>query len=301
VSGGSLSARISLLHSLDTRIPRKYRGLLVVNVFDTLSALPMSEDLGFSSPEFRAKKLGAYREIARRAGAIVTLSNAVAQEFQARFETSARFLVVPPGVEAPLSPPGRDAAVEILRRRGAEPPFLLAVGALCPRKNVELAVRITALLRRDFPRLRLVLAGEPAYGWRGSAGEEAVLRHPGAVLPLGYLPRDELWAAYLAAEAVVHLSHYEGFGMTVLEALRAGTPVVASLRGGIPEAAGGAAWLVDPDRPGEVEAAVRQVLAGGPMVEARRRLGLEHARSLSWERAAEKVEELYHELLREKL
>jgi glycosyltransferase involved in cell wall biosynthesis len=301
VSGGSLSTRVSLLHSLDTRIPRKYRGLLVVNIFDTLSAMPISEEMEFSSREFRAKKLRAYREIALRADAVVTLSTAVAQQFQSRFETRARVLVIPPGAGGPLSLPSREEAVEILRRRGVEPPFLLSVGALCPRKNVELAVRVTASLRRDFPRLRLVLAGEPAYGWRGSPGEEAVRGESEAVAALGYLPRDELWAAYMAAEAVVHLSHYEGFGMTVLEALRAGTPVVASRRGGIPEAAGGAAWLVDPGDPGEVEASVRAVLEGGALVEGRRRLGLEHARRLTWERAAAKVEELYHELLRERL
>jgi alpha-1,3-rhamnosyl/mannosyltransferase len=301
VSGKSLSARVSLVHSLDTRVPRKYSGPLVVSVFDTLSAMPISEELGFSSPEFRAKKLGAYREIALRADAVVTLSKAVAEEFQTRFETRARVLVIPPGVDAPASPPDRGEAVEILRRRGVEPPFLLAVGALCPRKNVELAVRVTAALKRDFPRLRLVLAGEPAYGWSGSPGEVAVRAEADAVLTLGYLPQVDLWAAYAAAEAVVHLSHYEGFGMTVLEALRAGAPVVASRRGGIPEAAGGAAWLVDPADRGEVEAALRQVLAGGPLVEERCRLGLEHARRLTWGLSAAKVEELYQELLREKL
>jgi glycosyltransferase involved in cell wall biosynthesis len=106
------------------------------------------------------------------------------------------------------------------------------------------------------------------------------------VVLAGYLERHLLWAAYRAASALLHLAHYEGYGLTVLEALSVGTPVVAGSRGGIPEAAGGAARLVDPDDPGEAREALLEAIAGGPEVESRRRRGLAHAASLTWARAA---------------
>jgi alpha-1,3-rhamnosyl/mannosyltransferase len=92
---------------------------------------------------------------------------------------------------------------------------------------------------------------------------------------------------------LLHLSHYEGYGLTIVEALAARTPVVASGRGGTLEAAGGAAWLVDPDDPRQAVDALQVVFEGGEDVEARRERGLRHASGLTWERAAQRMEELY--------
>jgi glycosyltransferase involved in cell wall biosynthesis len=297
VSGKSLGRRFSLVHALDTRLPKSYAGPLVATVFDILSALPMSAELRLSSESFRRKKVKAYEEIASRSSAIVTLSARVRDDFLDRFPTRARLEVIPPGVAAPV-PPAPDASAE-LALLGLERPFLLSVGALCPRKNIETIVRAFLAVRPRHPGLKLVLAGEPSYGWKGSAGEEAVRRGGEAVLLPGYLSRERLWALYSSAEALLHLSHYEGYGMTVLEALSRGTPVVASDRGGIPEAAGGAAWLVSPDEPEEVSSTLELVLQGGGEVKDRQRRGMDRARELTWERAAGRVERLYDEVLKD--
>lgn len=295
VTGRSLGPRFALVHALDTRIPRAYAGPLVVTLFDLLSLLPMSGELGFSSPGFRAKKEERYRRITERANAIITLSAAVRDDLLSRFTTRARVEVIPPGVEKPPRV-SREEAASVLAKRGIKPPFVLSVGALCPRKNVEGALRAFEAARPAREGLKLVLAGEPAYGWKGSRGEDAVRRSAGAVVLAGYLSRAELDAAYALAEALLHLSHYEGFGLTVLEALAAGTPVVASRRGGIPEAAGDAAWLVDPDNHGEAARVLRRILDSGEDIEGRRRAGGLHAAAFTWSRAAGKVENLYHEV-----
>ncbi|MBI4601065.1 MAG: glycosyltransferase family 4 protein [Planctomycetes bacterium] len=297
LSGRRLERRTALVHALDTRLPSAYRGPLVATLFDTISLLESSAGLGLSSRRFRERKARAYGEIARRAQAIVTLSEAVRREVIQRLPTRARVVVVPPGIDPPDPQSQGEAARAALARRGIEPPYVLAVGALCPRKNIEGAVRAFERAAARSPGLRLVLAGEPAYGWAGNAGERAVRRLGGRAHLAGYLPRRELLAAYAHAAALVHLAHYEGFGLTVAEALQAGVPVVASSAGGIPEAAGGAAWLVDPADEAAAGEALARVLEGGPEVEERRERGLRHAASLSWDAAAEGIERLHHEIL----
>jgi glycosyltransferase involved in cell wall biosynthesis len=169
------------------------------------------------------------------------------------------------------------------------------VGDLCPRKNIGTVVRVVEQLRRDAPDLRLVLAGKSSFGWAGSSDEAEVERSAAWVHRLGYVSSGELWRLYRHARALLHLAHHEGFGFPVLEALSAGTAVVASRRGGIPEAGGPAAWLVDPDDADAAVGALRTILGGGPEVVARRELGVIHARSFSWTETVRGVK-VAHEL-----
>ncbi len=294
-SGGFLDRRVSLLHSLDTRIPRAYRGPLVATLFDVLSLLAASAEAGWSPPRFRERKARAYREIARRADAIVVLSESVRRDVDRLLSPRGRIVVVPPGVrEAPRACglPARALEAALIRK-----PYVLAVGALCPRKNLEGVARAFVAARSARPGLRLVVAGEPAFGWEGSAGEEALGRLGDAAVVTGYLPPDVLWGAMRGADAILHLSHYEGFGLTVLEALAAGVPVVAADRGGTPEAAGEAAWLVDPDEPDAAGVALVQILEGRRQVGERVERGIAFAASRTWTESARRIETIYREVL----
>ncbi len=139
--------------------------------------------------------------------------------------------------------------------------------------------------------------GARGKGREGSAGELAVKRSEGRVLLPGYLPRETLWAVLMQARCVLQLSHYEGFGLTVLEALAAGTPVIASRRGGLPEAGGEVAWLVDPD---DLEATVetlQRVLTRGREIKDRQSLGRSYARSFTWEKVGRAVLNIYRETI----
>ena len=92
----------------------------------------------------------------------------------------------------------RERVAQVLEAYGIRAPFLLSVGALCPRKNVEAIVETFEAARSLRPELKLVLVGEPAFGWEGSAGEVALRRCGNSVVLPGYLPRDALWCAYLS-------------------------------------------------------------------------------------------------------
>ncbi len=296
LSGRLLPRWTSLVHLLDTRWPGGYHGPLVATVFDTISALSLSEELHLASERFRRKKIAAYTEITARADVVITLASTVRDEIVTRFPAVKRVEVIPPGLDFP-DEHLRARAGGLLRELGIAPPFLLAVGALCPRKNLQTVVAAFDAARRRWPELQLVLAGSPDYGWEGSAGEQAVKRSEGRVRLPGYLPRETLWAVLMQARCVLQLSHYEGYGLTVLEALSVGTPVIASRRGGLPEAGGEAAWLVDPDDLDETVETLHRVLNRGREVKDRQSLGRSYARSFTWEKVGRAVLRIYEETI----
>lgn len=299
LTGTRLHCRCSLVHALDTGIPENFRGPLVATLFDVISALPMARERKFSSPDFMARKRRDYRRIARRADLVITISEETRKQFLALERPRARVLVIPPGLSPEfLARVGRPADGGALKRLGISDPYLLAVGAFWPRKNPEAALEVFLRARARMPNLRLLMAGEPGPGWNQRPPLRDWLARAGdGVRILGYLDRGDLAEVYSGAALFLYLSHYEGFGIPVLEAMACGTPVIASGRGGIPEAAGEAALLVNPDDPGEVENAVFRVLLDESCPARLRELGLQRAARFTWEAAARAVDAAYLEAL----
>jgi glycosyltransferase involved in cell wall biosynthesis len=114
---------------------------------------------------------------------------------------------------------------------------------------------------------------------------------------VGYVDNAERQALYEGARLLVQPSFEEGFGLTVLEAMSLGVPVVAARRGSLPEVVGDAGPLVDPDNPGDIADAIARLLADeGYAAECAAR-GLARARTFSWERTARKVFDVYREAI----
>ncbi len=296
-SGRRLGSRYGLVHLLDTRMPVGYRGPLVATLFDLIAVNEVSDREELAPARFRVRKAEAYDSLTRRADVIVTLAATIASEIRERYPRARRIEVVPPGVEAP-SAGELDAAATRLAEFGIRPPYVIAVGALCARKNLGAVIEAYRRVRDGEPELRLVLAGAPNYGWAGSAAERAAKELGEDVVRTGYLPRPTLWAAIDRAECLMQLSHYEGYGLAVLEALALGTPVVASRRGGLVDAVGSHGFLVEPDDPEAAADGLREALRGGPSIEAKRRAGVTSARERTWSRAAERIAAIYSSLSR---
>jgi glycosyltransferase involved in cell wall biosynthesis len=106
------------------------------------------------------------------------------------------------------------------------------------------------------------------------------------VVAPGYVSEGDKAALLAAAEALVYPSTYEGFGFPVLEAMAAGTPVVTSNRSSLPEIAGDAALLVDPDSEEEIAHGIGRVLTDAELRARLREAGVERARSFTWDRTA---------------
>ncbi len=180
---------------------------------------------------------------------------------------------------------------------GLAPGYLLYVGTIEPRKNVQTLLRayceLPPAVRGRFP---LVLAG--GWGW-GVADVAAYLRdearHRG-VVHLGYVPDALLPALYNGARALVYPSWYEGFGLPPVEMLACGGAVLASTAGAVAETVGGQAHLTDPaDLGGWQDALLRVCTDDGWWRELRRGASAAAAR-FTWERCAADTLHVYHSL-----
>jgi glycosyltransferase involved in cell wall biosynthesis len=119
----------------------------------------------------------------------------------------------------------------------------------------------------------------------------------GDVTFTGYVPDEELPALYAAADALLMPSLYEGFGFPLLEAMACGTPVVCSRASSLPELAGDAALLVDPDDSEAFAAAITRLIQEPQLASTLRQRGLLHARQFTWEAAARQTSQLYHHVV----
>jgi glycosyltransferase involved in cell wall biosynthesis len=237
---------------------------------------------------------------ARRADAIITVSQSAKRDIMRIYGTDAARIHVVHEAAAPSFQPVRDAsALEKVRRRyRLADRFILYVGTIEPRKN--LPKLIAAFARRhkggDLPH-QLVCAGP--YGWLSRDIEELIerLEIESALRFTGYVPFADLPALYSLAEMFVFPSIYEGFGLPVVEAMACGTPVVTGHVAALAEVAGGAVEHVERleiDQLGET--LVR--LARSP--ERRHHLsllGLQRSQVFSWDRAARETLNVYRHAL----
>jgi glycosyltransferase involved in cell wall biosynthesis len=271
-----LAGDADVLHATNFVLPPSKRARGVVTVHD-LAFLDHPEFL--STPQ---RDLPALVERSvDRAAVVCTPSDAVAQQVTRRLGVPVdRIVVTPLGVDRSWL----DAAspTEALRATlGLPPQYLLFVGASQPRKGLDVLLEA----HRSQPDLApLVLAGPPGWG--------PTLTTSSRVHTVGYLDEADLRCVVAGATAVVLPSRDEGFGLPVLEAMAAGTPVVCSDLPALREVAGGLAVLVPPGDPAALAMALASVngAADDPAGAAARRA---HASRYSWRACAQATVRAY--------
>jgi glycosyltransferase involved in cell wall biosynthesis len=178
--------------------------------------------------------------------------------------------------------------------RRAGRPYVLAVGSLEPRKNLvgllEGMMLLPAALRRSF---ELLVVGPS--GWRNQAIRESLrrARRRFKVRVLGYLSTAELMELYREATLFAYPSLIEGFGLPVLEAMACGAPVLASKRSSLPEVAGDAALLVDPEDPTAIAEGLERLLDDPQLRAEFIERGFDNLRRFSWDRCARETVAVY--------
>ena len=244
----------------------------------------------FRDPSWYGRAYGAWHRallprVARRARLVIAPSEHVRSELAELFRLpTERVVAIAPGVDPSFAAAGDPAP--LLRRLGLDRPYVLAVGTDSPRKNLGLLDAIAPMLEAD--GLGVVIAGSSRRYMPTTSGGAGGRR-------LGYVPDRDLPELYAGAAAFAMPSLYEGFGLPCVEAMAAGTPVVAADRGALPEACAGAALLADPADPDAFAAALLR--AAGPERDRLVTAGRERAAGLTWQRTTEAVDRALEPLL----
>ncbi len=246
-----------------------------------------------------AGRLDMEREVACRADRVIATCSDEVAELRALGVPANRVDVVPCGVDVSLFRPAAEK-----NRSLRSTPRLLIVGRLVPRKGVEDAIRAVALV----PGAELVIVGGPAADRLDADPEVARLRQVMAecgvtdrVRLTGHLPHEELPAIIRTSDLLLAVPWYEPFGITVLESMACGVPVVGSAVGGLLDTVvpGVTGLLVAQRDPGGIATAIRLMLDDRRGRAAMGRAGADRVRELyTWERVAEQTEQSYREVLR---
>jgi glycosyltransferase involved in cell wall biosynthesis len=216
------------------------------------------------------------------ADVVIAVSESTASDIQEFFNLDrSRIEVVPHGVSPKLRPMSAEERNEARARLGLPERFILFVGTIEPRKNLDTLLDAWVLMR---DRPDLVIVG--SWGWRYEPIREKMgrlgprLHHHESVEP------DELPAYYNLARVLAHPAWYEGFGLPPLEAMACGTPTVVSNTSSLPEVVQDAGLVVAAGEPEEWRKALERILQDTDLAADLRHRGILRAAQFSWERAA---------------
>jgi glycosyltransferase involved in cell wall biosynthesis len=283
-------ARADILHSPNFVVPWSMRVPFVVTVFD-LSTRRFPDDHPL---EWRAYERWLLPSRVRKAAALIAISELTRQEAIRIYGVrSERAVTIHLGVDRrfflPATPP----------RPLPAKPVLVFPGAPVRRKNLDVVLEAMANAKPASPLARacLRITGAQADRFPEYVARIARLGLVTRVRWMGQVTSGEMPSLIAGADLCVYPSLYEGFGFPPLEAMAAGTPVVASKAACLPEILGDAALLVDPTSVRDFSLAVESVLSDaevrGRLVDAGRR----HVASFTWNRCAQQTAAVYREVM----
>jgi glycosyltransferase involved in cell wall biosynthesis len=290
-----LGGRAEVVHGPNFVVPPGGGAVEVVTVHD-LTAVHHPE---MCTPDV-LEWPGLLRRALRRGAWVHTVSEFVAAEVRDVFpEAGHRVVAVPNGVDPPpATSPASDASAGHHLVGGTR--YVLAIGTVEPRKDLPGLVDAFDLLAPADPDLRLVIAGGdgPASGSLDAA--IAASPHRDRVVRVGFVDDHRRGALLRGATVLAYPSRYEGFGLVPLEAMAAGTPVVATKVGAIPEVVGDAAHLVAPGDPASLARGLQQVIADDALRETLIDEGFERVQQFRWDASVEGIVALYRRALAER-
>lgn len=260
-----------VFHGLNQRLPHLPLGLSVATFHDLFV---LTGD--YSTPEFRVRFAGQARDAAARADAIIAVSAFTKRQVVELLGVAdSKVYVVHHGTSFLNYPAAKREHI------------VLTVGAVQARKNTA---RLIDAFRALDSSWRLVIAGSAGFGAETALAQAA--KDPRITIT-GYVSPESLAGWYARASIFAFPSLDEGFGMPVLEAMAAGTPVVTSNRSALPEVAGDAALLVDPEDANALAGAMLQLAENPELRDGLGQRGRERAHGFTWEEAVRRTWEIY--------
>ena len=289
-----LRRKIDVFHTqyiLPSFIPRRTR--VVTHIHD-VSFRAFPEYVGFSDRLFLSVFIP---RTMRRSDILVAPSQFTRDEIVSLYGvTEERIAIVPNAVDPSFLVEPTDA--DLVRTKNAnEVPetFILSVGTMQPRKNIPLLVRAFARIRKDIPGLKLVLVGGKGGRHYDTAIDDAIREENlgDAVIFPGYVPQEDMPALYALARALCFPSRYEGFGIPLLEAFAAGTPVSASDIPPFHEVGEESALYFDPENLASCAESLYTLLIDENVRRRGERSGTDRLMKYSWTASAKEILSCY--------
>ncbi len=244
-------------------------------------------------PQFHTKgnidaETGYYERVLQKADGLIAISESAKND-------AVRLLGLDPD-KVTVAYPGIDPRYFEAKPTASERPYLLFLGTIEPRKNVDLLLDAWEQLLPQFRgEVDLIIAGP--IGWAAGTTVDRLRSGIPGVQVAGYVPEAELPGLVAGATAFVYPSLYEGFGFPLAQAMAAGVPCVTSNVSSLPEIAGDAALLVEPQSVEQLSIAIERLVRSETLRDDLKRKGRERAKQFTWKNSAERSAEFFRRLI----
>lgn len=288
--------KVDIFHTSSYNLSPPKTGKLVITVHDVIhKAYPMGH-----SKDTREEIDGNLRRVLKKADRLIAISQTTKTDILKWYSVyEEKIKVIYPGVNEQVNQIEKSNSLfnRLKEKYNISDKFLLFVGTIEPRKNIEGLIKAYRILKRKH-RLphQLVIVGMK--GWMYS-GVFDLAKNSGLeeeIIFTDYISTEDLNLFYNFADVFIYPSFYEGFGFPIVEAFRCGTPVITSNTSSCAEIAGDAAILIDPYDPGEIVEAVLKTVDDVGLRNKLKDKGLDRAKLFLWEDAAKKTLELFEEV-----
>jgi len=280
---------LDLLHVPHFNVPLLWKGPMVVTIHDLIYLL-----FPGAAPSPLARHYASYmiRAALSRSARVISVSGHTKNDLLKRFgESYAPKIEVIHEAASKIFCMAEDKTrfADVRTRYRLSENIILYVGSVKPHKNVETLLEAFDLLKKWGLPHQLVICGR----WDKKEDRLKDKLKKRDIRYIGEVPTDDLVALYNMADVLVHLSLYEGFGLTALEAMRCGTPVVVSDSSSLPEVVGESAYVVSPRNVEQIADVVYNILINPELREGMVERGFKRVKEYSWERTALKTLKAY--------
>jgi glycosyltransferase involved in cell wall biosynthesis len=181
-------------------------------------------------------------------------------------------------------------ATSIKKKYNLPNDYLLYLGTIEPRKNIANLLRAYSKLPKNIKdQYPLVLAGGGGWNDDEIKSEIEKVKKDSQIIQTGYVDEKDIPALYSGAELFLYPSHFEGFGMQILEAMACGTPVLTAKNSSLTEVGGGAAYYVDDKSVESIKNGIEKLLNEPSLREDLIKKGKQQIKKFSWEKSAQKI------------
>jgi glycosyltransferase involved in cell wall biosynthesis len=281
-----LKPNSQIYHGTDFRIPRLTNLATVVTVHDLVVFQKGLSDEGFAE---KSQQNFLHMIKKCRPQHVITVSHAVATEFEQLCpEYHGRITAIHSGIDH----------LPQITRTPAKGPVILCIGTVERRKNLLVLIQAFEQIIQSWPDATFIIAGGDGNG--AEEVKKAIAQSPARnqIKRFGFITNEHRNKLYAEATVFVYASLYEGFGLPVLEAMRAGCPVITSNTGAQAEVAGDAAILINPNQADDLAQKLETVLQSPQKQKNLSEDGIKHSAAFTWERCAKETAVVYEQLLR---